>query len=371
MPGARTEGGRTEERAPRLGSLTGLRFVAALLVFWYHFCFIFGLLGLRPFTDVPPRAFLFGATGVSFFFLLSGFVLCWSHDPLDRPTAFYRRRFARIYPAYFLVLFAAALLKFLHGEPAPDGIAFVAALLLVQAWIPVETIFTGVLPVSWTLSDEAFFYASFPALIGRLASLSPVRRRSLMLALLALTAILGFAFSRQAWGVANPTWLLVFFPPARIAEFMLGILLAMEVRDGRFPQVSLKVGLVVVGLGLIVAGTPSTYTVGVMVAPFMVLIAAAAYRDLQGRPTVFAAPWFVTLGAWSYAFYLVHGLVLAEVWWFMARFGGGVAGRPLLVGGAVLGVELAITLAVSGMLYTWVERPMERRLRGAPVSSPR
>lgn len=44
-----------------------------------------------------------GRAGVSFFFILSGLVLAWVWQP---GNGFYRRRFARIYPAYVVGLIA-------------------------------------------------------------------------------------------------------------------------------------------------------------------------------------------------------------------------------------------------------------------------
>ena len=78
-----------------LGSLTGLRFVAALLVFGRHALLLFAG---TPVAGVASVVLLPASAGVSFFFVLSGFVLAWCHRSEDSPRSFYRRRFARIYP---------------------------------------------------------------------------------------------------------------------------------------------------------------------------------------------------------------------------------------------------------------------------------
>jgi hypothetical protein len=54
--------------APRLDSLTGMRFIAALMVFGVHSSAMFD-------GTVLPALLAPGAIGVSFFFKLSGFVL--------------------------------------------------------------------------------------------------------------------------------------------------------------------------------------------------------------------------------------------------------------------------------------------------------
>ncbi|WP_052405520.1 acyltransferase family protein [Demequina mangrovi] len=84
----------------RLDGLTGLRWYAAFGVFAYHVSYWFlsvpGAEGVRTVFDGM------GALGVSFFFVLSGFVLTWAHQPTTSASTFYRRRIARIVPLCWL-----------------------------------------------------------------------------------------------------------------------------------------------------------------------------------------------------------------------------------------------------------------------------
>lgn len=85
----------------RLDALTGLRWWAAFMVFLFH---------MRVFAPVPqPLAAVFdqGYLGVTFFFVLSGFVLTWSLKPGVSTSTFYWRRFARIWPATMVALLLA------------------------------------------------------------------------------------------------------------------------------------------------------------------------------------------------------------------------------------------------------------------------
>src|SRR5690349_6614625 len=57
----------------RIESLTGLRWWAAFFVFTHHMGYL---------APLPIREFLkLGTSGVTFFFVLSGFVLTWSARP--------------------------------------------------------------------------------------------------------------------------------------------------------------------------------------------------------------------------------------------------------------------------------------------------
>ncbi|MFJ9753035.1 acyltransferase family protein [Streptomyces chartreusis] len=91
-----------------------MRWAAAFVVFVYHVR-NFGYFGGES-ARIVDWAFGAGATGVSFFFILSGFVLAWSARPGERFWVFWRRRIARIYPVH-LITAAIALALALTWVP--------------------------------------------------------------------------------------------------------------------------------------------------------------------------------------------------------------------------------------------------------------
>lgn len=102
------------------------------------------------------------------------------------------------------------------------------------------------------------------------------------------------------------------FPPVRVLEFVLGITLALDLREGRRSPVPWPVAAALAAVAYVLAG-PAPMGVdfaAVTVLPFALLIWAAAQRDIDGRRTVFARPWLVLLGEWSFYFYLVHRPVM-------------------------------------------------------------
>ena len=96
-PSGSTDAERDHAAPARLPSLTGLRFAAAFLVFGFH-AHIEGIVAAGATRDVMDWVFGPGAAGVSFFFVLSGFVLTWSVRPGETAWRFWRRRIAKIYP---------------------------------------------------------------------------------------------------------------------------------------------------------------------------------------------------------------------------------------------------------------------------------
>jgi peptidoglycan/LPS O-acetylase OafA/YrhL len=148
----------------QLPALTGVRFFAAAHVVFYHY-------GQPLFAQAPSsvRAFVGnGFVGVSFFFVLSGFILAYTYaDACDRPSwarDFWIARFARVYPMYAAALAATGVLLAIthpHSTARTIALSGVASLLLVQSWVPV---WVGVWNIpGWSLSVEALFYAAFPA----------------------------------------------------------------------------------------------------------------------------------------------------------------------------------------------------------------
>ena len=86
---------------PRLPAVTSLRFFAALHVALFHMNEMGAITGphwLKTFAGI-------GYVGVSFFFVLSGFILVYTYAGRNIVLGeFYQTRFARIYPAYLFSL---------------------------------------------------------------------------------------------------------------------------------------------------------------------------------------------------------------------------------------------------------------------------
>jgi peptidoglycan/LPS O-acetylase OafA/YrhL len=97
-----------------------------------------------------------------------------------------------------------------------------------------------------------------------------------------------------------------------------------------------------------------------MVIPAALLVAAGAQADLTGRPSPLRGRVAVWLGDTSYAFYLIHIIVL----WFAGQLAVGGWGVPAAIG-VIIGAYL-VTVGLSALLFTGVERPLMRRYGRAP-----
>src|SRR4029079_6445765 len=97
-----------------------------------------------------------------------------------------------------------------------------------------------------------------------------------------------------------------FLPPARLLEFVAGILLALLISRGALNRIPLLPVALIAAATYLLAGWAPMYLqpVALMLLPWVLVIAAAAQRDLAGGSP--APGWLVRLGVWSYAFYLFH-----------------------------------------------------------------
>ena len=366
---------RRSARPARLDSLTGLRFFAAGIVFLHH--------GFELTTGTLREAMLavfgHGRAGVSFFFLLSGFVLAWSMQPGDRATSFWRRRAARLWPAYAVATVAGYIVsRYFDGRPfSMERLA--ANLAMVQSWIPAKDWYFSVNAVNWSLSVEAFFYLTFPLYAAAILRMRARSAMALAAALFGGILTVALVFGRDlvlggGWMLpdAPAIWVLYVSPAVRILEFLLGIVMVTLIRRGALPRVPVALAWTALAVGWVVAGkVPASFAVvAVTVLPFCLLIIAYAQTDVAApRTTLWSSRGLVFLGNISFCFYLVHQLVIrvltVEVGPAWLSVSTGV--RSL----KVLGLVLAVSLVAAWLLHECVEKPGERLLRGrAPRSAP-
>jgi peptidoglycan/LPS O-acetylase OafA/YrhL len=138
-------------------------------------------------------------------------------------------------------------------------------------------------------------------------------------------------------------------PLARLPEFILGAVLARLVQLGRWRGPGLKASSAIAVAGCILASVASAdfAFAACTVLGFALVIPAAALADLRERPSVWRRPALVRLGELSFAFYMVHILVLH-------------AGSTILTTlPAPIGAAAACTtsLALSWLIYEAAERP--------------
>jgi peptidoglycan/LPS O-acetylase OafA/YrhL len=359
---------------PRLPALTSLRFFAAFHVVIFHFQAMQVFLGPSWFQKLSS----IGYVGVSFFFVLSGFILVYTYA--GRPMIlrdFWRARFARIYPAYAFSLlvtapfffFAVLTMNIPFFAWAKAHLKVVSALVvsLLQAWVPPAALSWNA--VAWSLSVEAFFYLLFPFLL-----LFFVRRSPAQLFLIAAASWLTSLVLSSAYVFLNPDHLSVlnsdvfgafwlnavkFHPLARLPEFLLGMACGfLFLRSGKESKRALPLFLsgiaafaVVVYFGAVIP-YPILHTA--LLAPaFAAIVYAFALRPKWGA--ILENRLLVLCGDASYSLYLLHSMIIGM--YFHNMTGQLRYQTPL---GVLAFVILAVT--ISALVYRFIEEPARRKL---------
>ncbi|MEO3811069.1 acyltransferase [Sphaerisporangium sp. B11E5] len=363
-----------------------MRIIAALLVFLCHAVFPLSPGNQNPTTPFADPGitedlywfFSPGASiGVSFFFILSGFVITWSWRPGQRTGAYVRRRLVKIMPNH-AVTWGLAMLLFAAAFTPAWGLP---NLFLVNAWSSDPNYWGGANMPAWSLCSEILFYLLFPLLIipirkiadNRLWLWAAVTVAAMALTCVATLTLLPAEPRFPGEPLALPQfWFMYMFPPVRLLEFVLGMILARIVIQGRFPRLGLTpVALLVV---IAYAGTlivPSPWSLTLVTAvPFALAIGAFATANLRGRRTVLGTRPMVWLGNVSFGFYMTQALVL--FWLVPTVLPGASYG---VVGGTLLVIGLTAVNVVAGwLLYKLVEQPAMKhwsRSKKTPPPAPR
>ncbi|WP_049806834.1 acyltransferase family protein [Pseudofrankia inefficax] len=341
-----------------------MRFIAALLVFAFHAAYEFPFRDQGIGGDYSRAVADAGALGVGFFFVLSGFVLTWTARPDDSARRFWRRRAVKIYPNYVVAWIAAFVLMVAAGE-AVTASAAVPNLLLVHAWVPRANILFSMDDVSWTLSCEALFYLAFPVLFLLVRRIRPTLlwpAAGLIVVVVLVLPLVAKLLPASPLFVTTPVWrlwLVYMLPPVRTLDFVLGMVMARILQTGKWIRVGLGPAVVLVAIGYYISlHVPNLYTfVAATIIPIALVIPAAAAADLRERFSPLRNRVMVWLGEISFAFYLLHRLIL--------KYGHIALGRRRTwdtapaVGLILLALALAITAA--WLLHVLVEKPAMRR----------
>jgi peptidoglycan/LPS O-acetylase OafA/YrhL len=266
-----------------------------------------------------------GYASVSFFILLSGFVLAYNYaeraraGQLDR-VRFWKARFTRLYPIYLLsLILSAGMVPVEYG--AHTHVMFWAGIvltpLLLQGFIPEIATFLNT--PAWTMSAECSYYAFFPWVASWKRPVSFKSHLTKMAGMWLLGVVPGalyFAFNPD--GIPHPDrwstgpWLqaLKYTPYTHAASFVFGVMLAnLDQMVPRASRLRLWLGLAgFAGLfGLLELGPIIPYALihdGLLMPLFACMILGLAGENPLSfffglRPLVF-------VGEASYCLYLLH-----------------------------------------------------------------
>lgn len=372
-------------RKPQLNALTSARFFAAIYVVFIHYI---AKIGGHPPAAFRETARIVAGTGpipVSFFFVLSGFILSYNYvSPGIKiwvsNADFWRARFVRVYPIYliaFLLFLPFAVTKAMSIEgTALTRVGFLLGvacinLFMLQSWTPFAVFWNA---PAWSLSVEALFYALFPFLAPF------VFRRKLTSNLLftagmwILSLIGVFVSERNRAKSLHWFFNSDYHPLIWIVTFLIGIVTAqvfLQNRSSRFEGESIA-PLVVIGASLTILWvSPLGFApyLPLAMAPLLGVTIYALSIDTGRLYDFLSRRSMQLLGKASYSLYLIHVplwnyLIPVSNHVFLKLTGNHRSESPLPVNYAahwslfLIYVVFAILLAIVSFCY--IEEPARR-----------
>ena len=202
--------------------LTFTRFIAAFLLFVYHF------------GEIENSEHL--NLGVSYFYVLSGFVMILAYGKKEHisPKEYYINRLARIYPLHIMTLLlaiAANIFKYINYLEYVkfDIPSMLMNALLIHAWIPQISLSYNV--PSWSISVEMFFYLLFPFIFNYVIKKWKLKYIAIFTLSFWLVCQIGmniFYFSEYYGGYNSlDRYFLKFNPFLHLNSFLVGILFGL------------------------------------------------------------------------------------------------------------------------------------------------
>ena len=365
--------------------LDAFRFFASVLVVLVHYEVIFG-------ESVVYGTF--ATTAVSWFFIVSGFILSYTYPSLDSLQdyrRFYLHRIIRIYPVYFLAVVVSSLFvslnylaigdeffsevnrpfELIHDLPEQKEAAFFTLatlrhLVFAQSVGSVETfklVFNGPL---WSIVLEIYFYLAFPLLLLMIKPLNTMTRiivAFIMGYLLQLLLIQVNLPEAESYDVINLNVPVYTNPFIRGIEFIFGMLLYKVftfwdlqkiVGRSNWTPTILTVLLYVIVVIYVHDNIPYQYSSFFLVVPFVTIMIYALLR-LQWHPANHIVRYCTTLGGISYVLYSFHWPLMEIIQFYnlLPRMSSQFM-QPVLV--------MLVLLVVSYLIYRFVEAPIRRVL---------
>jgi peptidoglycan/LPS O-acetylase OafA/YrhL len=310
-------------------ALTGVRALAAYLVFVSHYFYVFD----DTFPHIVQRLLGEFHIGVSIFFVLSGFLITFRyyknfHLTVDWFKQYLKNRVARIYPMYAILTICAFVYYFITKDESITKGYQNPIWLMVMNITFIRGFFyrfwdTGIAQ-GWSLTVEECFYFSAPIIFLIAKKYSKFYIQPIILTAFAIVMVLIFSHVDWYGFFSNFPFVMLFTFFGRCFEFFVGVQLARIVLNKGFERTNKIVytylGFLLIFLCVLVmafqpipkgwaAGVESP--TGIITNNYFLCIAVALFfygllTETSALKKVLANPFIELLGKSSYIFYLIH-----------------------------------------------------------------
>jgi len=343
----------------KLEQLTFTRFLAAIMIVFHHYS-----KGFFPFNTATGNLIVQHANiGVSYFYLLSGFVLMIAYGNKEKivPAQFYLNRVARIYPLYFLSLLLI-LISYVAAHQMDNYRGLLLNLFVVQAWFPPEA--TKFNAQTWSIGVEFFFYLVFPLLLTyvyRKIKISYVLLMAIVFWLFTQILFNGLLKAGYDQGLNTSSHnILFYFPPMHLNEFVLGNLAGwffLKQKKNTFKYHDwLLMGCFTILIYIMAGEQPISYHNGLMALIFIPVILILS-EGSGWLSRVFAKRPLIFLGEISYGIYILQYPVFI--------FNYSVLKKLNITDPALkFYISLLVLILFAAFCYKYIEMPARKWIQG-------
>lgn len=342
-----------------ISSLQSLRFIFAIIIFFHHY--VVNGVGLF---------YAGGACGVSFFIILSGFVMFAGYGnrvlkPEFNEKKFMLTRLIRLYPLHFLCLLGFLCLHIVHLSSIRNILNLIPNVFLLQSWIPIYEVYFSGNAVSWCLADMMFFYAMFP-LLAKLLNHSGLKKMCLWFLPLFVIYFLAMILLPDEYCHQ----LLYISPAFRLMDFLIGMLMykvyyELENKGWRNKLIALSYTkkssielFLVLFLIIVITTVPyleSRYYYAALwwiIMPELILYFAFVDKSGGVISSFLKSRWIVALGEISFSLYMIHYQAIGVLHSIFDKL------RLDMIWQAEFAISFLIILSASYLVFHYYETPV-------------
>ena len=300
--------------------LTSLRFFFAIMVFVSHLSYLEK--SSNPIlSNLFINFFSEGYIGVSFFFILSGFIL--SYNYYEKITTgqypfklFYINRFSRIYPLHILTFLISFIFvsEYFIENPIFYFKTSLIHIFLLQSFFKIPKIHINFNPPSWSISNEIFFYFLTPILFFAFFKLKKYVIKIIVVILIIIFLIIGMSVLPSKFA----RFIFYVNPLIRVFDFIMGIFLYLIYKKINFQNFSKLYSTILELLSIIIFSIFLTFHKDVSQVyrysiyywlPILFII--FIFSNQNGWISkLLSQKVFIYLGEISFGFYMIHFLAI-------------------------------------------------------------
>lgn len=340
--------------------LNFVRFILAVGVVLFHYGVAY-----YPFnTPVLKTLIVNSSFRVSFFFFISGFVMCMvyaKHVPHLTAEFFYRRRFTRIFPLYWLAFVWTLLSVIFIKDASPKGLNIILHALGLQSLNPGHVLDLNY--PTWSISVELIFYLVFPFLLKWIMRFDLKKLIGVTFSIWLLQSLQHFLFVNYVYNATKVSEEFISsFPLWHLSTFFFGMMAARFIAINnygilfsRYALLILLTGICIFAYIIFIPNPFLTYVHNGLLCPVFMLVLLGLYYDRSVIHKILSNKHISNLGNLSYGLFIFQ----YPVWLLSTK----VAGEEYVKTNWFFLIYFLLLIGVAKVINVIFEKPVLKWLR--------